>query len=230
MHLVEAGHGTPAVVLEAGSGCWSEHWQSVQQLVGEVTVAYSYDRAGHGLSDAGGSWSLESWLADLEAWLTALPVSPPYVLAGHSLGGHVVRAFAARHPGEVAGMVLLDARHECLLDELPGFRARLAAAAPYDAREGIRADNLVRGLPELGDLPLTVITHGLADWIPAEFGFSQAELDHCEQAWQRLQRDLTMKSARSMLRIATDSGHLIPMEAPELVASEIISLAGDIRG
>jgi hypothetical protein len=33
-----------------------------------------------------------------------------------------------------------------------------------------------------------------------------------------------------MLRIATDSGHLIPMEAPELVASEIISLAGDIRG
>jgi len=40
--------------------------------------------------------------------LQAADVSPPYVLAGHSFGGLLVRAYAVKYPDQVAGLVLID--------------------------------------------------------------------------------------------------------------------------
>jgi pimeloyl-ACP methyl ester carboxylesterase len=230
LHVVEGGRGSPVVVLEAGFGCSSELWRDVQERVSVVTASYSYDRADHGASDPAGPWTLEVWRADLEAWLAALAVDPPYVLVGHSFGGHIIRAFAARHPGEVAGMVLIDARHERLAETLPEWIARLRELAAYDAEQGLRADEVITrltteaGRDDLARMPLTVITHGRAGWIPAEFGFGQAERDHCERAWQALQHDLAARAPNSVLRVAATSGHLIPAEQPDLVAEEILAL------
>jgi pimeloyl-ACP methyl ester carboxylesterase len=225
LHVVRSGHGSPAVILEAGAGCWSEHWRAVQELTGALTATYSYDRAGHGTSEPDDPWSLEGWLADLEAWLAAGQVPPPYLLAGHSLGAHIVRALAARHPADVAGLILVDARPEDLYPELPeAFLARLAELAPDDAQRASHADEIVRQLPGLAALPLSVITHGRADWIPGVFGLDQADRDQAELAWQRHQRDLAARSSQSRLRVASASGHMIPIEQPDLVASEIRSM------
>ena len=230
LHVVEGGRGTPAVVLEAGSGCSSGLWRDVQERVSLVTACYSYDRADHGASDPAGPWTLAGWRADLEAWLAALAVSPPYVLVGHSLGGHIVRAFAARHPGEVAGMALIDARHERLAEALPEWIARLRELVPYGAEQGLRADEMIAGLStgagrdDLAGMPLTVITHGQAYWIPDGFGFGPAELDRCEREWQAHQHDLAARSPNSVFRVAAASGHLIPAEQPDLVADEILAL------
>jgi hypothetical protein len=60
LRVVKSGHGRPAVILEAGSGCGSEIWRTVQELTGEFTATYSYDRAGEGSSEPNGLWSLES--------------------------------------------------------------------------------------------------------------------------------------------------------------------------
>jgi pimeloyl-ACP methyl ester carboxylesterase len=227
LHVVRSGRpGGPVVVLEAGSGCGSEIWRAVQEMAGEFAVTYSYDRAGHGSSDPGDDpWSLENWLADLEAWLSVGRVTPPYLLVGHSLGGHIVRAFAARHPAEVVGMILVDARHEDLFPELPeSFLARLAELAPDDADRADRADAIVRALPAVDDLPLAVITHGRADWISEAFGLGQGDLDRAEAAWQQYQRKLAARSRRSKICVAGASGHLIPVDQPELVVHEIQSL------
>jgi pimeloyl-ACP methyl ester carboxylesterase len=228
LHVVRSGLGSPAVILEAGSGCGSEIWREVQERAGEFAATYSYDRAGHGSSDPGGPWSLESWAADLEAWLRAGPVPPPYLLVGHSLGGHVVRAFAAHHPGDLSGMILVDARHEDLYPKLPpSFLTRLTELAPEDTERAHAADVLIRALPDLGDLPLTVITHGRADWIPDAFGLDQIDLDQAELAWQRHQADLATKSSRPRFRVAAASGHLIPKDQPDLVVSEIRTMLAD---
>lgn len=48
---------------------------------------------------------------ELHELLGRAGVPPPYVLAGHSFGGLVMRVFAARHPREVAGLVLVDPAH-----------------------------------------------------------------------------------------------------------------------
>jgi pimeloyl-ACP methyl ester carboxylesterase len=226
LHVVKSGRdGGPTVILEAGSGCDSELWRTVQELAGEFTLTYSYDRAGHGSSDPGDPWSLEGWLADLEAWLSVGSVMPPYLLVGHSLGGHIVRAFAARHRADVVGMILVDARHEDLYPELPkSFLMRLAELRPDNVDRASHADVVTRALPPLDDLPLSVITHGRADWISDVFGLDQEELDRAEAAWQQYQRKLTAKSPRSKFCVATASGHLIPIDQPEVVVSEIQSL------
>lgn len=222
LHVVRSGHGTPAVILEAGSGCWSQIWRAVQEQAGEFTATYSYDRAGHGASDPGAPWSLDGWVADLEAWLRAGPVPPPYLLVGHSLGGHIVRAFADRHRADVTGLILVDARHEDLYPVLPpAFLAALTEFVPDSGERAGQADALVRALPDLGDLPLSVITHGRADWIPDEFGLSRADLDQAERAWQQHQADLATRSSRSRFCVAAASGHLIPVDQPGLVVSEI---------
>jgi pimeloyl-ACP methyl ester carboxylesterase len=48
---------------------------------------------------------------ELRRGLRALSLAPPYVLVGHSYGGFVVKLYAARHPDEVAGIVLVDVPH-----------------------------------------------------------------------------------------------------------------------
>jgi pimeloyl-ACP methyl ester carboxylesterase len=166
----------------------------------------------------------------LEAWLPAGRVMSPYLLVGHSLGGHIVRAFAARHRADVVGMILVDARHEDLYPELPkSFLTRLAELAPDASARASHADAVVRALPSLDDLPLSVITHGRADWIGDAFGLGQGDLDRAEAAWQQYQRKLPAKSSRSKFCVATASGHLIPADQPEVVVSEIQALT-DQRG
>jgi pimeloyl-ACP methyl ester carboxylesterase len=76
---------------------------------------------------------------------------------GSAPPGIIGRAFAARHPGDVAALMLVDAWHERLADELLRFYEQLAAMY-YDADQAIRVDNIVAALPGLGYLPLTMIT------------------------------------------------------------------------
>lgn len=45
---------------------------------------------------------------DLHTLLNQAHIPGPYVLAGHSFGGLYLLTFAAQHPDQVAGMVLLD--------------------------------------------------------------------------------------------------------------------------
>jgi pimeloyl-ACP methyl ester carboxylesterase len=230
LRVVTSGHGIPAVILEAGSGCSSQIWRAVQEQAGEFTATYSYDRAGHGASDPGEPWTLDGWVADLEAWLRAAPVPPPYLLVGHSLGGHIVRAFAARHPAEVAGLILVDVRHEDLYPRLPPvFLTRLAELAPYDSERAREADALVRAMPGQDHLPQTVITHGRADWIPDEFGLDQVILDQAELAWQQHQVQLAAASSQARLVAAEASGHLVPLDQPELIVGEIRAMVATAR-
>jgi pimeloyl-ACP methyl ester carboxylesterase len=49
---------------------------------------------------------------ELHTLLVNAGITGPYVLVGHSLGGKNVRMFALQYPGQVAGMVLVDARSE----------------------------------------------------------------------------------------------------------------------
>jgi pimeloyl-ACP methyl ester carboxylesterase len=149
----------------------------------------------------------------------------PYLLVGHSLGCHIVRVFAARHPDQVTGLVLVDARCETLAPALPQtFLRRAAELMPYDVAQAAQADELVSGLPDPGQVPVSVITHGRADWIHEIFGLDAAELDQAEQAWQRHQRHLVARFENARFRVASHSGHMIPLDEPELVASEIRSM------
>jgi pimeloyl-ACP methyl ester carboxylesterase len=114
IHMVVMGEdtGRPTVVLEAGMATFSSNFYRVQQELAATTRVVAYDRAGLGWSDPppAPQDAYES-ARDLHAALQSAGIPGPYVVAGHSYGGLVVRAFTDLYPDEVAGMVLIDASH-----------------------------------------------------------------------------------------------------------------------
>lgn len=128
-HVRDVGEG-PVVVFEAGGASWSLDAYAVEQALAGAARVVSYDRAGFGWSDPPVGPRDAATLADeLAAVLVAADVPPPYLLVGASFGGHVVRRFAAVHPEDVRGLVLLDARHEDLDAAMPPAWARLQRVA-----------------------------------------------------------------------------------------------------
>ena len=114
MHLDVRGvdRGLPTVVLEAGLGSFSPNWHWVQQELADTMRVVAYDRAGLGWSDSSPAPRDAATMAsELHTALRSARIHGPYVLAGHSFGGLVVRAFADAYPRDTAGLVLVDASH-----------------------------------------------------------------------------------------------------------------------
>lgn len=120
LHLHAQGEGGPTVVLEAGNGDFSLTWSLVQPEAARLTRVVSYDRAGLGWSDRGPRpRTVGVAMDELRTLLHGAGIPGPYILVGHSYGGMVARLFAYRYPGDVAGLVLVDAAHEDQMERLP---------------------------------------------------------------------------------------------------------------
>jgi len=156
LHLRCTGTGSPTVVLEGGLGEMSANWARITPTVATTTRVCAYDRAGQGWSgDAPRPQDGLAVAADLHALLAAAGERAPYVLVGHSVGGTYAMTYAARYPGQVAGMVLLDSAtpDQFRLPQYPSTYAMMrrgVAVAPSLARLGIGRlvpDKAMSGLP-----------------------------------------------------------------------------------
>lgn len=90
----------------------------------KITRVCAYDRAGWGQSDPAPNEprDADDVIGDLNAVLAAAAVDPPYVLVGASFGGMIVTYYAATHPDDVVGVVLLDVpapSAELSVDDIP---------------------------------------------------------------------------------------------------------------
>ena len=171
------GSGSPAVVFETAHGADSARYMNLARQVGAETRACVYDRAGLGLSDrrTGTPDGLDVD-EDLTALLAAAKVPAPYVFVGHAHGGLLALLHAAEHPGDVRGLVLLDAVHPdveaAARDLIPaGDRRRIEAedqrSEPLDLD---RASAQLRArLDDLPKVPTTVITATRFDDLPARW-------------------------------------------------------------
>ncbi len=136
---------------------------------------------------------------ELHQLLAAADIAGPYVLVGHSFGGYPVRLYAHHYPKEVVGMVLVDAAHEEMIDEIPLEPESLDAAA---------IGQEVRAAGTLGAMPLVVITRG----------------KDRSARWEAFQQRLLALSTQSRQVIATESDHQIPVNQPEMVVIAIQQL------
>jgi len=109
LHLLCTGAGAPTVVLDHDIASNSAEWALIQPRIAEITRVCAYDRAGFGWSRmADGPRDAGQSAADLAALLAASGETGPYLMVGHGYGAFVSRLFAAAHPDDVAGLVLLD--------------------------------------------------------------------------------------------------------------------------
>lgn len=222
-----------------------------QDAIASFARVCTYDRAGLGWSDpAPEGWTQDLMVRDLHRLLGAAGVEGRYVLVGHSLGGLLARSYARAFPDEVAGLVLVDATSERNVPELEAARAAVVPqidAALAGSRPGVPVVGMPAGTsaevvmaftPEilrgvkaefealgrlpaamtrpggfgrLGDLPLIVIRRGKTAQ-PA----SAADIGHREG-----QEALAALSSNSVLIVAANSGHVIPLDEPQVVADAV---------
>lgn len=117
---------TPLVLVHGGSlslFSW-EPW--VQRLRSSVHIV-SVDLPGHGLTGvtADGDYSPAALTTFVNVFTRALGLKEPFVLVGHSMGGHVAWRFALAHPERLAGLVLISSAGTADLGGPQGRSARL---------------------------------------------------------------------------------------------------------
>ncbi|MFD6897372.1 alpha/beta fold hydrolase [Rhodococcus sp. NPDC060086] len=98
----------PIIVLAHGILCSTEFWRNqIRDLSTDFRVV-AFDHRGHGRSEAppAGSYTMDHLADDLHAVLDAtVPDGATAVVAGHSMGGIAVMAWAQRYPDDVATRV-----------------------------------------------------------------------------------------------------------------------------
>ncbi len=185
----------------------------------------------------------EGVVTDLHALLRAAGVQGPYVLVGHSLGGLFVRLYAATYPREVVGLVLVDALYEGIEgqltpEELAAY-VRLNSEVPpevagyrdFETLDLAAAMRVVRRATErdpLRPLPLVVLSKAHPFGVSArELGFPPEAL---ERAWGAAQNELAGLVPGTQHVIATESGHYIQFEQPQLVIDAVRRVVLAVRG
>jgi pimeloyl-ACP methyl ester carboxylesterase len=102
----------------------------------------------------------------------------------------------------------------------PGFAE--TASAEFAALEESHAQLRAARIKTLGDLPVTVISHGKFSGFAVRAGLiSPEKQQQAEQIWLELQGELAAQSSRGKLVVAQESGHNIEFEQPELVIAAI---------
>jgi haloalkane dehalogenase len=111
-HYLDEGEGEPVVMLH-GNPTWSFYYRRlVEALSPEGYRTVVPDHVGCGRSDKPADdlydYTLESRVRDLETLLEHLGIDSGLTLVMHDWGGAIGMAFAARHPGRVARLVILN--------------------------------------------------------------------------------------------------------------------------
>jgi pimeloyl-ACP methyl ester carboxylesterase len=178
--------------------------------------------------------------------LAELRVAPPYILVGHSWGGALVRFFAAANSDEVVGVLYIDPTDITLspAEEIAIFESigadRSARDAFYQIQEQamasasgplrteaavildlMRRDPEDRGLLPAANVPTSVIVAGKAAVFPPNvlpFDTAAYATATLENRVQRL-RGWVIDPGQYIL--ASDSGHIVHAEDPNLVIEAI---------
>jgi pimeloyl-ACP methyl ester carboxylesterase len=98
------------IVLHGGHGfadhtLYVEFWSQFQDIIQVIFI----DQHGCGRSDAGtpDSWNLSRWANDIKIFCDALGIEKP-ILAGVSMGGHVIGEYARYYSDSLGGIILCN--------------------------------------------------------------------------------------------------------------------------
>jgi len=212
--------GPRTVVLLQGESDDADSWRPVLERLGPGSGACAYERLWAGAPGEGRGWF--ELLDELHDVHQALGFQQGYVLVGYSMGGLYARLLAMDRPRDVGGLVLVDPAHEDMPEEarrgMPAdaWSAWMARRLQPNA-DGVREIELARYARRghLPDIPVTVITAMVrqdGDGFDARF---------MQEAARRVQASILDGVRQARHVPANGSGHDVPSQAPDLVASEI---------
>ena len=111
-HVAEWGdpRNVPVLLLHGRSASAIDLQHLAASLADRYRVV-AFDQRGHGLSDWPGRYTHRLLQADVEGVAKVIGMEK-FALIGHSMGGGLAWAYAARHPEDVRCLVILDASPE----------------------------------------------------------------------------------------------------------------------
>jgi pimeloyl-ACP methyl ester carboxylesterase len=232
-HLRCHGQGPTTVLLLPGWDDPGDSWGELETGLGGRARVCAYSRFGTGTSDPPPHpQTFVTQADDLHELLAVAGEPGPYVVVGHSFGGAEAAAFAARRPAEVRGLTLIDtspatwAQDACAVPNDGSPTAALFAAACQqlsspdandEGLDGVRAFAQLSSLPDLGDLPTTVITRAA----PAYDGLAADAAHRLAGAWSAGQAAWAARSEVGRVVPVDTQDHYIHHAEPALVLGEI---------
>ena len=235
------GDGCPPVVFVSALGDDRTVWNAALASLTVGSTVVTYDRPGLGESASlpeglPSSPRTFEWAAEqLRSLLDGAGVGSPRVLVGHSIGGLIIERYAARWPGDVAGLVFVDSSDPQLFLDTDQPKATLLdgddgdGAICFDVRSSVD-DPVVAG-PVSAHPPAVVVSSAVGRWFRAKNPerFAPFSLDELDDRWQRHQHALAQKYDARLL-VAHTAGHRIDSEAPALVARAVDAVVSAVRG
>jgi 3-oxoadipate enol-lactonase len=241
------GNG-PTVLLIHGAGMRARCW--VEQLRGLDSSAriLALDLPGHGDSDAGPAASLERYADTVAEFVDALG-SRPIVIVGHSLGGAIAIACAARRPAAVHGLVLVstcvrlpstESAWQWLVPFLPWplrralflFAARHLLFAPRASWSAIsfgmqelracRSQTIASDVTVARSMDVTDLARTLR--VPTLILCGRRD----RVTPPALSESLHGLIVESRLGLVEGAGHMLPLEAPAFVNGEIVGFVATL--
>jgi pimeloyl-ACP methyl ester carboxylesterase len=228
------GEGSPTVILESGLTSDTSDWDDVFDTIAGFTRVCAYDRANNGQSDEVGIHTGDQSVTDLEKLLDGNKIEPPYVLVAWSFGGPISRLFAARHPDDVTGMVLVDTDPTDYRSEGDPFVPKDVREHSYWASENLEKLDLDATLDlvreestpgSFGDHPLVILTPSVPNSGNIGEGGSQGlpgpRVPELDELYLRLEKEMTDLSSDSRIELVDDTGHCIQCDQPQVVIDAV---------
>ncbi|HEY6042628.1 MAG TPA: alpha/beta hydrolase [Anaerolineae bacterium] len=113
----------PVIIALHGFTSLARTWDTVARALSDRYRFLALDQRGHGETEWADSYTLNSALGDLEAFVSALGVKS-FVLLGHSMGGWISYTYAPSHPAQVVRLIIVDMGPEIM----PAFAQRLSSS------------------------------------------------------------------------------------------------------
>jgi pimeloyl-ACP methyl ester carboxylesterase len=235
------GKSGPSVLLVAGFDTpLAAAWDPVQAGIGAFARVCAYDRLGVGGSGKPPkSQTFEDMAQTLDGVVTELKLERPVVLVAHSLGGMVAATWAAEHPKDAAGIVMVDATGpgypQRLLDLLPrsgrsagaqlrdGYESLLRPARNAEHLDGRQAFRQVEELAPIVGVPMTLLTHSVIDLGDVR---PQVAAD-LESFWEEGQNRWLRLASQARVERVDLAGHAIQKDRPDVVIERIRELVDD---
>src|ERR1700728_478760 len=145
LHTVDSPGGRPPVLFLNGGFGTLQNWDRViQHLAGKYRTV-RFDARGRGKSGTSADYSMAGAVGDIGRVIEATGIERP-ILVGWSHGATTAVRYAAQHPQQVAGLVLIDGAYPIAMFDEPGkekvrtqcrrlgWMMRIAAALGRSAR------------------------------------------------------------------------------------------------
>lgn len=231
----DKGIGEPVVVIISAMAARKDDYKKLQRALANHTRVLAYDRPGLGYSSENREpRTLDIISRDLEDLLEAMQVPPPYILVGHSLGGHVIRYFVNEYPDKVAGLVFLDTLHEDWNKYVQTVWSEKEQERPnsfWDVNNpdyvGVRREeksafetnsDMVRGLKIARNIPALMFTSGNSS---NHFRVDEKFFEVDRQKWIEMQASILDGLEYKKQIVGDDMGHWLQRQKPEYISNQI---------